>query len=269
MRFTAHGIGIEYQVEGPRTGLPVVFIHGFPFSKEMWRPQADALKNQCYVILYDVRGHGASDVGDGQYTVEYFVDDLIGLLDHLKISKAVVVGLSMGGYIALRAIERNPERFRGLVLCDTRSEADSNEGKFKRSTQAKLVKSGKMKSFAESFVKGVFFEKTFTTNPQAVEMISHMIEKSSSAAVAGTLIALAARSDTTSSLYNIKVPTLILVGKHDAITPPSASSAMKEKIPGATMATISMAAHLSNLENAEEFNKHLIAFLKTVKGRDI
>jgi len=266
MRFTTNGNGIDYHVEGPRTGLPVVFVHGFPFNREMWNPQVDQLKKDCYVITYDIRGHGASDIGDGQYTVEYFVDDLIGLLDHLKISRAVVVGLSMGGYIALRAIERNPERFRGLVLCDTRSEADNNEGKVKRAAQARIVKTEGMKSFAESFVKAVFFEKTFTDNPQAVEMIRGMIEQSSPIAVAGTLIALAARTDTTSSLYSIKVPTLILVGKHDPITPPSASSAMKEKIPNATMFIISKAAHLSNLENTEEFNKHLVNFLKNCKG---
>jgi 3-oxoadipate enol-lactonase len=266
MRYTTNGVGIEYHIEGPRTGVPVVFIHGFPFCKEMWKPQIEALKKEYYVITYDVRGHGASDMSDGQYSIEYFVDDLVGLLDHLRISRAVVVGLSMGGYIALRAIERNPERFRGLVLCDTRSEADSNEGKIKRAVQAQLVKSEGMKSFADSFVKGLFFEKTFTENPQAVELIRGIIEKTSPLAVAGTLIALSARTDSTPSLYNIKVPSLILVGKHDALTPPSASSAMKEKIPHATMFIISKAAHLCNLENTEEFNKYLLTFLKTMKG---
>jgi 3-oxoadipate enol-lactonase len=232
----------------------------------MWKPQIEALKKEYYVITYDVRGHGASDVSDGQYSIEYFVDDLVGLLDHLKISRAVVVGFSMGGYIALRAIERNPERFRGFVLCDTRSEADSNEGKIKRAVQARIVKTEGMKSFADSFVTGLFFEKTFTDNPQAVELIRDMIENMSPLAVAGTLIALSARTDSTPSLYNIKVPALILVGKHDALTPPSASSAMKEKIPHAKMFIISKAAHLSNLENTEEFNKHLFTFLKTIKG---
>lgn len=265
MRFTSEGFGIEYAIEGHRTGLPVVFIHGFPFSKEMWKPQIDALKKDHYLITYDVRGHGASDVGDGQYTVECFVDDLIGLLDHVKVSRAVVVGLSMGGYIALRAIERNPERFRALVLCDTRSEADGNEGKIKRAQQAKTVKSGGMKKFAETFLKAVFHEATFQTNPQAVEMIRDMIERSSPLAVAGTLTALAARTDTTSSLYNIKVPTLIVVGKHDMLTPPSASHAMKEKIPSAALHIIPGAAHLSNLENPEEFNARLEKFLKAIK----
>ena len=265
MRFTSNGTGIEYEIEGPRTGIPVVFVHGFPFSREMWKPQTEALKRDHYLITYDVRGHGASDVGDGQYTVETFVDDLIGLLDHIKVSRAVVVGLSMGGYIALRAIERNPDRFRGLVLCDTRSEADGNEGKIKRAQQAKSVKLEGMKIFAETFLKAVFHETTFQTNPQAVEMIRGVIERSSPLAVAGTLTALAARTDSTPSLYNIKVPTLILVGKHDILTPPSASHAMKEKIPGATLHIIPGAAHLSNLENPEDFNAQFLKFLKTIK----
>ncbi len=265
MRSTLNGTGIDYETDGPRTGIPVLFIHGFPFSKAMWKPQVDVLKKDFHVVTYDVRGHGASDVGDGLYSVELFVDDLIGLLDHLRFSKVVVVGLSMGGYIALRAMERNPERFRGLVLCDTRSEADGNEGKIKRAAQAKTVKSEGMKKFAEPFLKVVFYEKTFETNPPAIDMIRAIVEASSPLAVAGTLLALAARTDTTPSLYNIKVPTLILVGQHDALTPPSASFAMKEKIPNAELHVISRAGHMSNLENTEMFNEHLLTFLKKLK----
>ena len=266
MKVILQGIGIEYEVAGHRTGVPVVFVHGFSFSKEMWKPQVEALKNDYYVITYDVRGHGASDVGDGQYSVEYFVDDLIGLLDHVKLSSAVVVGLSMGGYIALRAIERHPERFRALVLCDTRSEADNNEGKTKRAQQAKTVKWDGMERFAESFVSAVFYERTLKENSETVEKIRSVIEKTSPLSVAGTLLALAARTDTTSSLYNIKVPTLILVGQHDNITPPSSSQAMKEKIRTAELHVISKSGHLSNLENPEEFNKHLLRFLAKLRS---
>ncbi|HEV8539258.1 MAG TPA: alpha/beta fold hydrolase [Bacteroidota bacterium] len=265
MRFVTQGIGIEYETEGPRTGVPVMFIHGFPFSKKMWKPQVDVLKGHYHVVTYDVRGHGTSDAGDGQYTVELFVDDFIALLDHLKLSRVVAVGLSMGGYIALRAAERHPDRIRALVLCDTRSEADGNEGKIKRANQAKSVKNDGMKKFAEPFLKAVFYEETFQTSRETVEMIRNIVEASSPLAVAGTLIALAARTDTTPSLYTVNVPVLILVGQHDSLTPPSASHAMKEKIPGAEIHTIPRAGHLSNLENSEEFNSHLIHFLDKLK----
>lgn len=261
MKAAINGLSMEYAVDGPRTGTPVVLIHGFPFSKEMWGPQVEALRRTHYVVAYDVRGHGGSEVGDGQYSVEYFVDDLIGLLDHLKISSAVVIGLSMGGYIALRAVERNPERVRALVLCDTRSESDGNEGKVKRAQQARLVRTEGMQKFAEPFLKGVFYEKTFDSSPETVEMIRGQILGSSPLAVAGTLLALAARTDSTPSLFAIKVPTLILVGQHDALTPPSASHAMKEKIPGAEIHILPKSGHLSNLENTALFNEHLGAFL--------
>lgn len=264
MKATINGLTMEYQTEGPRTGLPVVFIHGFPFSRAMWAPQIEAVKDRHYAVSYDVRGHGGSAVGDGQYSVEYFVDDLIGLLDHLRISRAVLVGLSMGGYIALRATERHPERVRGLVLADTRAEADGNEGKVKRAQQARIVKSEGMRRFAEPFLAGLFDERTFRTMPETVELIRTLILGTAPAAVAGTLLALAARTDSTASLYAIRVPTLILVGQHDALTPPSASRAMKEKIPGAELHVIPRAGHVANLENAPAFNDHLREFLERV-----
>lgn len=261
MRMKINGININYDVQGSTRALPVVLIHGFPFNKIMWKPQIDALKKDYFVVAYDVRGYGGSDVGDGQYTVEYFVDDLMVVLDRLNIGKAVIVGLSMGGYIALRAIERNPGRFRALVLCDTRSEADSNELRIKRGSQAKEVKLDGVKRFAEGFLRAVFHEKTFMTKSQIIGLMQAVIEQSSPIAVAGTLIALAGRTDTTHVLPQITVPTLILVGEHDTLTPPSASQAMKEKIPNAEMYVIPSAAHMSNLENPEEFNRHLLAFL--------
>lgn len=266
MRLISNSIGTEYTVQGPRTGLPVILIHGFPFSKEMWKPQVDALGKEFYLVTYDIRGHGASDAGDGQYSIELFVDDLIALMDHLKISRAIAAGLSMGGYIALRAIERHPDRFRGLVLCDTKSEADNNEGKIRRMAQVKIIKTDGLQSFTAGFLKNIFYEKTFQKNPGAVELIRNVIDSSNPLAVTGTLLALAARTDTTSTLYLIKVPTLILVGKHDTTTPPSAANAMKEKIPNAALYIINNAGHLSNLENPEDFNKHLLEYLLKLKA---
>jgi len=265
MRFVNDGIGLVYNVEGPRTGLPVVFVHGFPFSQEMWKPQVEALKGSLYTVTYDMRGFGKSDVGDGQYTIEYFVDDLIALLDHLKIPRAVAVGLSMGGYVVLRAAERRPDRFRALVLSDTRSEADNNEGKIRRAIQALAVKKEGMKKFADSFLGSVFYPGTMEKLPDTVQLIRRIMESTSPVAAAGTLIALAARTDTTPALFNMNIPVLILVGQHDILTPPSASYAMKEKLPDAGLHIIPEAAHLSNLENPGEFNGHLLNFLKKIK----
>jgi 3-oxoadipate enol-lactonase len=262
MRIKLNDVQINYVERGIPQGLPVVFIHGFPFNHTMWAPQMLALPNEYRAIAFDVRGHGDSDVGDGIYSIEFFVDDLIALLDHLVLKQVVLCGLSMGGYIALRAIERHPERCQGLILCDTRSEADSNEGKVKRSASIKAIKADGVKAFAEGFVKAVFAPQTFQTNPAAVDTIKKSIEANSPLGICGALLALAARTDTTASLAAIKVPTLILVGEYDTLTPVSAAQAMHEKIVGSELTVIPNAAHMSNIENPEAFNAALIKFLK-------
>jgi 3-oxoadipate enol-lactonase len=252
---------INYAERGLPQGMPVVFVHGFPFDHTMWEPQMKALPNHFRAITYDVRGHGASDVGDGQYTIEFFVDDLVALLDHLVIDKAVFCGLSMGGYIVLRAYERYPERFKALVLCDTKSEADNNEGKIKRSATLKTLKTEGVGVFADEFVKAIFAPESFQTHPEVIESTKRTIRANSPIGISGAALALATRTDTTGVLSKIQVPTLILVGEHDKLTPPSASEAMQRQITGSEIQIIRHAGHMSNLENASEFDKHLIDFL--------
>jgi 3-oxoadipate enol-lactonase len=264
MRATINGASFFYLDQGHREGLPVVFVHGFPFSHAMWKGQIEAAGTFCRVITYDLRGLGESDVGDGQYTIEGHVDDLIGLLDLLGIKKTAIVGLSMGGYITLRAIERNPERFVAAVLCDTRSEADSNDTKIKRALGIKSVKEQGSRQFADTFVKGVFAEESFRRNPEAVRFIHGIIGKTSPLSIAGSLLALASRTDTTESLPLIAVPTLILVGEHDVTTPPSASRSMHEKIRQSELFIIPGAAHMSNLENPAAFNEKIGSFLQQI-----
>jgi len=231
----------------------------------MWDAQAALLEKNFFVVTYDQRGHGGSAVGDGQFPLEFLVDDLIGVLDFLKLPKAILCGLSMGGYIALRAVERNPERGLGLVLCDTRSEADSNEAKVKRAAGIKTVKGDGVDAFAEGFLKAVFPPESFTAHKEAVDKTRGMMKANPPLGVAGTLLALATRTDTTASLANIRVPTLILVGEKDGITPVAAAESMKAKIPGSQMFVIPGAGHLSNLDNPTVFNAHLETFLARFK----
>ncbi|HLX12917.1 MAG TPA: alpha/beta fold hydrolase, partial [Bacteroidota bacterium] len=246
MYATINGLNTYYEINGPENGMVVIFIHGFPFNSAMWKPQVDALKGKFRCITYDVRGHGKTEVGDGQYSVEYFVDDLLELMSRLAIAKATIVGLSMGGYIALRAAERNPDRIRALVLCDTRSEADGNESKIKRAMQAKTVKIEGSAAFGTGFVKAVFSTESINSALPAVNQIKSMIDGVSPVAISATLLALAARTDTTAALSSFTFPVLILVGESDAITPPSAAQAMRDKIPHAQLQIIPHAAHLSN-----------------------
>jgi 3-oxoadipate enol-lactonase len=254
---------LHYEALGPAEGLPIVFLHGFPFSRRMWAPQITLLRERYRVIAYDHRGHGDSGVGTGQYFLEDFVDDLTALLDQLNVQKAVLCGLSMGGYVALRAIERHPERVQGLILCDTRSEADTNEAKIKRAKQLKSIRTEGLSAFCEGFLKAVFAPASFVSQTEAVELIRSIILTNPAAGVGGTLLALAARTDTTAALPKIAVPTLILVGEKDAITPPSAAEALQKAIPGSEMHVIPSAAHMSNLENTAIFNERLQAFLKS------
>jgi 3-oxoadipate enol-lactonase len=231
----------------------------------MWKTQMALLQENGFrVIAYDLRGHGQSGVGDGQYTVELFVDDLVALLDYLKITKTVVCGFSMGGYVALRAIERNPERFGALILCDTTSSADSNEARLRRATSIKIIKKDGVKPFAEGFLKAVFSEQSFSTRQNIVDEARKMILSNSTIGVCGALLAMASRTDTTEALSKISVPTLVLVGEHDAITPPAAAKAMHDRIQNSKMHTIENAAHMSSMETPNEFNEHLIKFLKDV-----
>ena len=259
-----NGINLYYTDTGNEESSSIVFVHGFPFSSEMWNRQTKMLRDNnrhLRVITYDLRGHGQSDVGDGQYTIELFVDDLIALLDYLKINKTILCGFSMGGYIALRAIERNPERFSALVLCDTMSTADSNEAKVRRANSIKMVKKEGVEPFAEGFLKAVFTPQTFDTKPDIVDEIRKNILAGSAVGICGALLAMAGRTDTTEALSKISVPTLVLVGEHDAVTPPSAAKSMHEKIPNSKLYLIKDAAHMSNLENPDVFNEHLARFL--------
>ncbi|MGD1046452.1 MAG: alpha/beta fold hydrolase [Bacteroidota bacterium] len=262
MKIIINGIAINYNERGMPQGLPVVFIHGFPFNHEMWEPQMSVIPNNIHAIAYDVRGHGDSDVGDGQYTIELFVDDLIALLDHLLIEKAVLCGLSMGGYIALRTFERHPDRVCGLILCDTKSEPDTNAAKIKRTVTMKAVKAAGVQPFAEDFVRAIFWEKTFEKNPSIIAFIKQIICANSQRGICGTLLALAARTDTTQALSSINIPTCIIVGEHDKLTPPSDAQTMHTMIEGSELYILPHAAHMSNLENVQEFNEKLLAFLK-------
>ncbi len=266
MHAKINGGSIHFSEAGEPKGAPVLFVHGFPFSSAMWDAQMEAVAPRRQAVAYDIRGLGHSEVGDGQYTIEGHVDDLLGLLDHLDVEKTVVVGLSMGGYIVLRALERNPERFLAAVLCDTRSEADDDPGRLKRFAAAAAVKRDGAGVFAASFVPVVFASESLETRPEAVQRITNIISATTPLAIAGHLIAMACRTDTTASLSSIAIPTLILVGEKDTLTPPDCARAMHEKIRGSELHVVPGAGHLSNLENPEFFNARLLDFLQRSGG---
>jgi len=257
--------GIHYQDLGDPQKLPIILIHGMTFDHTMWNPQIEILKKNYRVIAYDMRGHGLSDVGDGQYNYKMFVNDLRDLMDHLDIESAVLCGLSMGGAIALRTYEMYPNRIRALILSDTRSEADSNYTKKWREDSIELIKKSGLKPFAKSFLADTFAKESCKTNPEAVKHIKNIVLSSEPLAICGVLLAQAARTDMTDLLTKIKVPTLIMIGENDNFTPLSSSKMMNEKITGSELKIIPKAGHISNLENTPEFNRYLTEFLKNIR----
>ena len=257
--------GIHYSDLGDPQKLPIILIHGMTFYQTMWNPQIHILKGKCRVIAYDIRGHGLSDVGDGQFTYKMFVEDLIDLMDHLGIEKAVLCGLSMGGAIAIRTYEMYPDRITALVLSDTRSEADSNDTKEWREDSIELIKNNGLKTFTDDFLASIFARDSFKSHPEAVELIRNIVLSSSPLTICGVLLAQAARTDMTHVLPKIKVPTLIMIGENDNFSPLSSSKMMNEKIVDSELKIISKAGHISNLENPIEFNRNLTEFLKKIR----
>ncbi len=263
---TNDGEKLSYSAGGNEQGPPIVLIHGFPFSSAMWKSQVEVLKRDFRVVTYDMRGFGKSQTKHGPFTMELLVDDLIQLLDHEKISKATVVGFSMGGFLTLRAIERNPARFRALVLANTRSAADSNESKVRRTDALKTIKSKGLAAFADGFLKSAVSPATLQGKPELMKTLKGMVTTTNTVSgVSEGLFALMSRTDTTESLSLIKVPTLILVGLDDAVTPIANAKVLHDAIAGSKMEVIPEAGHMSPIENPEAFNQNLMRFLKSLK----
>lgn len=261
MYFETNSGQISYKTYGDRTKRAIVFIHGFPFDKSMWDEQGRLLSSDHFVVAFDLRGHGESDVGNGHYLVEFIVDDLIDIMDHLGLEKACICGLSIGGYTAMRALEREPARFSGVVLCNTKSAPDTNAAKVNRANQIKMILAGKKSQFAEEMARNLFAPESFEKNSRLVERITGIMKGTDEKALVGTLIALAARMDMTESISRIAVPALIITGDKDKVATIADAESMKSRIPNSRFVLVHGAGHLSNLENPEEFNLAVMNFL--------
>jgi len=258
---------VSYIDEGFTNSPTIIFIHGFPLNKLMWEKQIKQFKENYRVIAYDIRGHGNTDVGNDNFSIDFFVYDLIGLMDALRIEKAILCGFSMGGYIALNAIENHPERFSALLLCDTNCAADSSETKEKRMKTIEFIRENGLEQYAEDSQEKLFAPISFSNHIKEMAVVREMIVKTSKQTLYKTLHALAERSETCTNLHKINVPVLIMVGKDDVITPPEVALMMHEKIKGSIVHIINHAGHVSNMENPKEFNNHLAEFLFLIKTK--
>lgn len=240
----------------------IIFLHGFPFNKNMWRDQLESLEDNITGIAVDIRGHGNSTKGHGFFSIDVFAKDLGAFMRKLEIESAVLCGISMGGYIALRAYQLFPEKIRGLILCDTHSKADDNAGKQKRFDAVQAVLQHGRRPYAIGFIGNVFSAQSVEDKPDAVELIKSSIRRNSISSICSTLLALAARTDTTDVLVDIKVPTLVIRGKEDKITPAELMEELAKKIKGATYLEFEHCGHLPNLEDVEKFNLNMNTFLQ-------
>ncbi len=259
-----NNIEVSYSDEGSQGSPVIIFIHGFPFNKSMWNLQVEPLKDNYRLIRYDIRGHGNSDAGNEDFSIDLFASDLLGLMDALKIDTAILCGLSMGGYIALNVTGKCPERVDALVLSDTQCIADSPEAKEKRIRTIDTIKHSGVKTYAAESIKNLFSAESLLTKGLETANVKEMILNTSVQSLCNTLHALSVRKDTCHILPEIKVPVLILVGREDKITPPDAARFMHERIKGSFLKIIDHSGHLSNLENPGEFNEQLKKFIASV-----
>jgi 3-oxoadipate enol-lactonase len=259
------GTELCYEAEG--RGPAVLFLHAFPLSLSMWDAQAAALRADHSVVRFDCRGFGGSPPGDGLLTMERIADDAAALLDQLGVERAVVAGCSMGGYAAFAFVRKHADRVRGLVLADTRAGADSAEARRNRSLLAEKVMREGASAALDAFLPKLLGASTQRENAPLVERLRERILAASPRGIADGLAGLAARADQTSLLREIRVPTLVVCGEEDVLTPPAEAQALHAAISGSRLVLVPGAGHLANLERPHAFNAALRDFLGALPGR--
>ena len=254
-------------VEDLGSGVPLLLIHGFPLNREMWRPQIETLSTTARVIALDLRGHGQSPPTVGPYSMDLLADDCAGVLEALKVDQPVVVcGLSMGGYVSFAFFRRHSEKVAGLILASTRAGADSVEAKINRDKAAQLTEKNGTQSVIDSMLPIIMAPQTYREKPELVSQVAGIMEKTSTSGMVSALKGMKTRPDSTPTLGQIKVPTLIIHGADDQIIPLSDSEAMHTAIPDSRLEVISDAGHLPNLEQAQLFNRAVERFLSALSN---
>jgi len=254
--------GIDYHYVDRGSGPPLLFVHGFPLSHQMWNAQVDRFSATHRVIVPDLRGFGRTAAADDQVMMQRFADDLAALLDHLDIAQVNYCGLSMGGYIAWQFAAHHADRLQRLVVCDTRAEADPPQARDGRLTMAARVLIEGAASVADGLIDKIFAPANVAANATCVQETRDVICATRPKAIAAAQRGMAARPDMVGSLANIGVPTLVVCGELDAISPPEAMRNIATAIPDASYVEISGAGHMAPLEDPQPVNDALAAFLE-------
>jgi|SRR5215468_4115868 len=258
-RIRSGDAGIAYAVLGD--GPPLVLLHPFPAHHELWLPAAQALTSRYRIVLPDLRGHGESDVGEGPAIMEKHAADLARVLDDAGVGRAVFCGVSIGGYILFEFWRRYRVRVEGLVLCDTRSQADTAEGRGTRLKSAAEVMERGTETFVDGMIPRLFGKTTLASRPDLVDGARRMMLKMSPEDIAQVQRGMAERPDSTPTLKTIDVPTLILIGEEDRLTTVADGESMRQNISGSQLKVIPRAGHFAIWEQSVEVGKVLRPFV--------
>ncbi len=254
------GGGLEFAYDDAGGGIPVLFVHGWPHDRTLWAGQLSGLPTQARCLAPDLRGFGNSIV-KAPYSIDQYADDLAALLAQLGVARAVICGLSMGGYIALALLRRHRALVRALILASTRATADTPEAREKRMRLIAFVQEHGVEALAGKQLKGMVGETTFNSRPDVLEAMRQLMAAAPDAGVVGALQAMAERPDSTGMLAGIDVPTLVVSGAEDTIIPPDEMRTMASAIRGSRFESIAGAGHVCPYERPAAFNHVVAEFL--------
>ncbi len=252
-------IALDVQGDGP----PVLFIHGFPLDRTMWRP-VTALLTGWRRIAPDLRGFGLSEV-PARFSMADYADDLAALLDAFHLPQAVVCGLSMGGYVAFELLRRHPRKVRALILANTRAEGDDQQARQRRDEMIGLVQREGPGALAHLLVPQLLAPANLSAMPQVVESLLATITSNPAPGLIGALEAMRDRADYRSLLKEIRVPTLVIGGREDRLVPPESTRRLAREVPGAQLTLIPDAGHLTPLEQPVATSRVIAEFLQALQ----
>lgn len=254
--------GVRFRVADEGEGPVILFVHGFPLNHTMWQAQIAEFSKTHRVIAPDLRGFGGTDGALYSVSMEQFADDLADLLEALPVRVPVTFcGLSMGGYIGWQFVQRHPARVSKLIICDSRAAADSPEAAANRLKMADIVLKEGPEPVAWAMMPKLFAQCSTEQCPQIVASVRQMVMTSNPVAIAAAHRGMAVRPDVTAWLPSLKLPTLIICGEHDAISPTAEMKNVSEQIPGAQYVQIPTAGHMSPMEQPEQVNAAIRQFV--------
>ena len=255
---TLRGVAFHYEDRGQ--GVPLILLHGFPVDSRMWDAQTVALSSHYRMIAPDLRGFGQTAASD-RFTIESLADDVHALLDEIRALPCVLGGLSMGGYVALAYALKHASDLRGLILVDTKAEGDTPQQKESRLKMAELARTQGAAAVAGQMLPKVLAEDTPRKRLAVAAALRRLMEQCPPTTIEHALLAMRDRPDQSPNLSSISIPTLIIVGENDSITPLSAAQSMQKRIPNADLTVILGAGHFSPMEQPAQVSRAIDQFL--------